>query len=124
MITLCDELTPGGPAWLWAGVGGMGRPLMSSWGWGKWQEGGDAVPCGVPTDCTSLLSDEHLGHFQTLVTVLEETVTARLLLNPFRRIRFSSEYKHLLYSFHAPFTHPSSQPSVHPPVHPSTHQLI
>ena len=71
--------------------GGMGRPLMSSWGWGKWQEGGDAVPCGVPTDCSSLLSDEHLGRFQTLVTVLEETVTARLLLNPFRRIRFSWE---------------------------------
>ena len=91
MITLCDEETPGGPAWLWAGWGAWAEPFMSSWGWGKWQKGGDAVPCGVPTDRTSLLSDEHLGRFQTLVTVLEETVIARLLLNPFRRIRFSSE---------------------------------
>ena len=91
MITLCDEETPGGPAWLWAGVGGMGRTPHELLGWGKWQEGGDAVPCGVPTDCTSLLSDEHLGRFQTLVTVLEETVIARLLLNPFHRIHFSSE---------------------------------
>ena len=91
MITLCDEETPGGPAWLWAGVGGMGRTPHELLGWGKWQEGGDAVPCGMPTDRTSLLSDEHLGRFQTLVTVLEETVIARLLLNLFRRIRFSSE---------------------------------
>ena len=73
------------------GWGAWAESLMSPWGWGKWQEGGGAVPCGVSTDCTSLLTDEHLDHFQTHVTVLEETVTARLLLNPFRRIRFSSE---------------------------------
>ena len=121
MITLCDELTPGGPAWLWAGVGGTGRPLMSSWGWGKWQEGGDAVPCGVPTDCTSLLSDEHLGRFQTLVTVLEETVIARLLLNHF--VEYVSHR-----SISICFTHSMLRSSTHPASHLfiylSTHLLI
>ena len=121
MKTLCDEETPGGPAWLWAGVGGMGRPLMSSWGWGKWQEGGDAVPCGVPTDCTSLLSDEHLGRFQTLVTVLEETVTARLLPNHF--VEYVSHR-----SISICFTHSMLRSSTHPAshlfIHPSTHPLI
>ena len=69
MIALCDEGTPGGPAWLWGGVGAWAEPLMSSWGWGRWQEGGQAVPCGMFTDCTPLLTDEHLVSFQTRVTV-------------------------------------------------------
>ena len=30
--------------WLWGGVGAWAEPLMSSWGWGRWQEGGRAVP--------------------------------------------------------------------------------
>ena len=42
---------------------------------------GRAVPCGVSTDCTSPLTDEHLGRFQTLVTVLGTTIIAQLLLN-------------------------------------------
>ena len=42
---------------------------------------GRAVPCGVSTDCTSPLTDEHLGRFQTLVTVLGKTIIAQLLLN-------------------------------------------
>ena len=88
MITLCDEETPGGPGWLWAGGGAWVEPLMSSWGWGKWQEGGGAVPCGVSTDCTSLLTNEHLDHFQTPVTVTEETIIARLLLSQFHRVSF------------------------------------
>ena len=41
---------------------------------------GRAVPCGVSTDCTSPLTDEHLGRFQTLVTVLGKTIIAQLLL--------------------------------------------
>ena len=85
MITLCDEGTPGGPAWLWGGVEGMGRTPDELLGMGKVAEGGRAVPCGVSTDCTSPFTDEHLGHFQTRVTVLEETIIAQLLLNQFRR---------------------------------------
>ena len=62
--------------------------MMSSWGWGKWQEEEGAVPCGVSTDFTSPLTDEPLDRFQTLVTVLQETLIAQLLLNPFRRVCF------------------------------------
>ena len=64
MITLCDEGTPGGPVWLWGGVGGMGRTPDELLGMGK--EAGRrvrAVPCGMSTDCTSPLTDEHLGRF-------------------------------------------------------------
>ena len=46
---------------------------------------GRAVPCGVSTDCTSALTDAHLGRFQTRVTVLEETIIAQLLRNQLRR---------------------------------------
>ena len=42
---------------------------------------GRAVPCGVSTDCTSPLTDEHLDRFQTLATVLEKTIIAQLLLS-------------------------------------------
>ena len=121
MITLCDEETPGGPAWLWAGQGAWAEPLMSSWGWGKWQEGGDAVPCGVPTDCTSLLSDEHLGRFQTLVTVLEETVIARLLLNHF--VEYVSHRSISICFTHSMLRSPT-HPASHLFIYLSTHPLI
>ena len=88
MITMCDEETPGGPAWLWDGVGGMGRTHDELLGMGKMAGRRGAVPCGVSTDFTSPLTDEHLGHFQTLVTVLEETIIAQVLLNQFRRVCF------------------------------------
>ena len=82
MITLRDEETPGGPAWLWAGVGGMGRTPDELLGMGKVAgRRGRAVPCGVSTDCTSPLPDEHLGRFQTLATVLEKAIITQLLLN-------------------------------------------
>ena len=42
---------------------------------------GRSLPCGVSTDCTSPLTDEHLGRFQTLATVLEKTIIAQLLLS-------------------------------------------
>ena len=67
--------------------GGMGRTPDELLGMGKVAGGrGRAAPCGVSTDCTSPLTDEHLGHFQTRVTVLEETIIAQLLLNQLRRI--------------------------------------
>ena len=88
MITLCDEGTTGGPAWLWGGVWGMGRTPDELLGMGKMAGRRGSVPCGVSTDCTSPFTDEHLGHFQTLVTVLEETIFAQLLLNQFHRICF------------------------------------
>ena len=64
--------------------GGMGRTPDELLGGGG--GGARAAPCGVSTDCTSPLTDEHLGHFQTRVTVLEETIIAQLLLNQLRRI--------------------------------------
>ena len=88
MITLCDEGTPGGLAWLWGGVEGMGRiPDELLW-MGKVAGRRGSVPCGVSTDFTSPFTDEHLGRFQTRVTILEETIIAQLLLNQFRRICF------------------------------------
>ena len=69
MITLCDEGTPGGLAWLWGGVEGMGRiPDELLW-MGKVAGRRGSVPCGVSTDCTSLFTDEHLGRFQTSVPI-------------------------------------------------------
>ena len=112
------------------------EPLMSSWGWGKWQEGGGAVPCGVSTDCTSLLTNEHLDHFQTPVTVTEETIIARLLLSQFHRVcfqqwstKFCFIHSTLRSSTHPAshlFMHPSTHPSIHPftlnsPIHPHSH---
>ena len=85
MITLCDEEAPGGPVWLWGGVGGIGRTPDELLGMEKVAGRRGSVPCGVSTDCTSPFTDEHLGHFQTRVTVLEETIIAQLLLNQFRR---------------------------------------
>ena len=49
---------------------------------------------------------------------------AQLLLNQFHRMFLALEHNHLLYSFHAPFIHPSSQPSVHRSIHPPNHPLI
>ena len=69
------------PVWLGLGVGHANNPdeLL---GMGKVAgRRGRAVPCGVSTDCTSPLTDEHLGRFQTLVTVLGKTIIAQLLLN-------------------------------------------
>ena len=88
MITLYDEGTPGGPVWLWGGVGGIGRTPDELLRMGKVAGRRGSVPCGVSTDCTSPFTDEHLGRFQTLVTVLEETIFAQLLLNQFRRLCF------------------------------------
>ena len=51
----------------WGGGDGQ-NPRMSSWEWGRWQERGWAV-LWMSTDCTSPITDEHLGRFQTRVTV-------------------------------------------------------
>ena len=69
---------PGG----WCCGRGTGRTPDELLGMGKVAgKRGRAVPCGVSTDCTSPLTDEHLGRFQTLATVLEKTIIAQLLLS-------------------------------------------
>ena len=59
MITLSDEGTPGGPVWLWGGVGGMSRTPDELLGMGKVARRRGSVSCGVSTDFTSPLTDEH-----------------------------------------------------------------
>ncbi|KAI4560127.1 hypothetical protein MJT46_012365 [Ovis ammon polii x Ovis aries] len=50
---------------------------------GKKEKGrpGHASKEALGPDCTSPLTDEHLGRFQTLATVLEKTIIAQLLLS-------------------------------------------
>ena len=45
MITLCDEGTPGGPAWLWGGVGAWADELL---GWGGGRKKGGLFLVGCP----------------------------------------------------------------------------
>ena len=122
MITLCDEETPGGPGWLWAGVGGMGRTFDELLGMGK---------VAGRRGCCSLWgvhrlyftpTDEHLDHFQIPVIVIEETIIARLLLSQFHRVCFQQ------WSTKFCFIHSTLRSSTHPAshlfMHPSTHQSI
>ena len=136
MITLCDEGTPGGPVWLWGGVGAWAEPLMSSWGWGRWQEGGRAVPCGVSTDCTSPLTEDHLGRFQTHVTVrMKQSLPSSYSINCVEYVSSTGVQSSALFipcSIHPPIQaaicssiHPSLiHPSIHPTIHSLTQPII
>ena len=95
---------------------------------------GRAVPCGVSTDCTSPLTDEHLGRFQTLATVLENTIIAQLLFNFIdyvSRIGVETSALFIPSSVHPP-SQPASQPAIcscirpltNSSIHPSIHSLI
>ena len=48
MITLCDEGTPGGPGWLWGGVGAWAEPLMNSWDGEGGRKEGELFLVGCP----------------------------------------------------------------------------
>ena len=75
---------------------------------------GRAVPCGVSTDCTSPLTDEHLGRFQTLATVLEKPIIAQLLFNFIdyvSRIGVETSALFIPSSVHPP-SQPASQPAI------------
>ena len=126
------HLRPLPRGWCWGR--GMGRTPDELLGMGKVAgKRGQAVPCGVSTDCTSPLTDEHLGRFQTLATVLENTIIAQLLLNFIdyvSRIGVETSALFIPSSVHPP-SQPASQPSlyasihslIHPSIHPPTHPL-
>ena len=103
---------------------GMGRTPDELLGMGKVAgKRGRAVPCGVSTDCTSPVTDEHLGCFQTLATVLENTIIAQLLFNFIdyvSRIGVETSALFIPSSVHPPIQ-PASQPASHLFMHPSTH---
>ena len=120
MITLCDEGTPGGPAWLWGGVEGMGRTPDELLGMGKVAEGGRAVPCGVSTDCTSPLTEEHLGSFQTHVTVrMKQSSPSSYSINFVEYVSSTGVQSSAL--FIPCSVHPPSQPAICSSIH---HSLI
>ena len=123
MITLCDEGTPGGPEWLWGGLGAWAEPLMSSWGWRRWQEGGQVVPCGMSTDCTSPLTDEHLVSFQTRVTVRrKQSLPSSCSINFVQYVSSIGVQSSALF---IPCSiHPHIQPAICSSIHPLTNQSI
>ena len=109
------------------GWGAWAEPLMSSWGWGRWQEGGQAVPCGVSTDCTSPFTDEHLGCFQTRVTVRRKQSLPSSYSIDF--VQYVSSIGVQSSALFIPCSgHPPNQPaicsSIHPPTNPSIHPHI
>ena len=103
--------------------------MMSSWG--RWQEGGWAVHCGVSTDCISPLTDEHLGRFQTRVTVRRKQSLPSSYSIKFveyvSSIGVQSSAVFIPCSVHPPIQpaisssiHPLTNPSLHPSIHPLT----
>ena len=118
------------------GWGALAEPLMSSWGWGRWQEGGRAVPCGVSTDCTSPLTEDHLGRFQTHVTVrMKQSLPSSYSINCVEYVSSTGVQSSALFipcSIHPPIQpaicssiHPSLiHPSIHPTIHSLTQPII
>ena len=105
------------------GWGAWVEPLMSSWGWGRWQEGGRAVPCGVSTDCTSPLTDEHLGSFQTRVTVRRKQSLPSSYSIDF--VQYVSSIGVQSSALFIPCSvHPPIQPAICSSNHPLTNQSI
>ena len=112
------------------------EPLMSSSGWGRWQEGGRAVPCGVSTDCTSPLTEDHLGRFQTHVTVrMKQSLPSAYSINCVEYVSSTGVQSSALFipcSIHPPIQpaicssiHPSLiHPSIHPTIHSLTQPII
>ena len=115
------------------GWGAWEEPMMSSWG--RWQEGGQGVHCGVYTDCISPLTDEHLGHFQTRVTVRRKQSLPSSYSIKFveyvSSIGAQSSAVFIPCSVHPPIqagisssTHSLIHPSIHPSIHSLTHLII
>ena len=103
--------------------------MMSSWG--RWQEGGRAVHCGVSTDFISPLTDEHLGRFQTRVTVRRKQSLPSSYSIKFveyvSSIGVQSSAVFIPCSVHPPIQpaisssiHLLTNPSLHPSIHPLT----
>ena len=112
--------------------GGMGRTPDELLGWGRWQEGGRAVPCGVSTDCTSPLTDEHLGSFQTRVTVRrKQSLPSSCSINFVQYVSSIGVQSSALFipcSVHPPIqpaicssNHPLTNQSIHPLINSSDH---
>ena len=96
---------------------------MSSWGWGRWQEGGRAVPCGVSTDCTLPLTEEHLGRFQTHVTVRRKQSLPSSYSIDF--VQYVSSIGVQSSALFIPCSvHPPIQPAICSSNHPLTNQSI
>ena len=116
--------------------GGMGRTPDELLGWGRWQEGGRAVPCGVSTDCTSPLTEDHLGRFQTHVTVrMKQSLPSAYSINCVEYVSSTGVQSSALFipcSIHPPIQpaicssiHPSLiHPSIHPTIHSLTQPII
>ena len=113
-------------------MGAWAEPLMSSWGWGRWQEGGQAVPCGMFTDCTPLLTDEHLVSFQTRVTVRrKQSLPSSYSINFVQYVSSIGVQSSALFipcSIHPPIQpaicssiHSLTNPSIHPFINSSDH---
>ena len=114
----------------------MRRILMSSWGWGRWQEGGRAVPGGVSTDCTSPLTEDHLGRFQTHVTVrMKQSLPSAYSINCVEYVSSTGVQSSALFipcSIHPPIQpaicssihHSLIHPSIHPTIHSLTQPII
>ena len=118
----------------WGGGDGQ-NPRMSSWEWGRWQERGRAV-LWMSTDCTSPLTDEHLGRFQTHVTVrMKQSLPSSYSINFIEYVSSIGVHSSALFipcSIHPPIQpaicssnhHSLINPSIHsihPSIHPSTH---
>ena len=90
---------------------------------GRWQEGGRAVPCGVSTDYTSPLTDEHLGSFQTHVTVRRKQSLPSSYSIDF--VQYVSSIGVQSSALFIPCSvHPPIQPDSCPSNHPSIHYLV
>ena len=106
----------------WGGGHGV-ESLMSSWGWGRWQEGGRAVPCGVSSDCTLPLTEEHLGRFQTHVTVrMKQSLPSSYSINFVEYVSSTGVQSSAL--FLPCSVHPPIQPAICSSNHPLTNQSI
>ena len=107
--------------WLSGGVGGMGRTPDELLGMGKVAgRRVRAVPCGVSTDCTLPLTEEHLGRFQTHVTVrMKQSSPSSYSINFVEYVSSTGVQSSAL--FLPCSVHPPSQPAICSSIH---HSLI
>ena len=133
MITLCDEETPGGPAWLWGGVEGMGRTPDELLGMRKVAGRRGSVSCPQILPHPSLMSTKAISKHLSLFWK-KQSLPSSYSINFVEYVSSIGVQSSALFipcSVYPPIQpaicssiHPLTNPSIHPPIHSLTHQII
>ena len=117
------------------GWGAWAEPLMSSWGWGKWQEGGGLFLVGCPQILPhpSLMSTKAISKHVSLFW-RKQSLPSSYSINFVEYVSSIGVQSSALFipcSVYPPIQpavcssiHPLTNPSIHPPIHSLTHQII